>query len=133
VRQPRHPTVRVLMVSTFGALTDLGTGQSGAAPDSHCSLSGAPSGAALTLRALYAHCSRSLFTFVDDRWRNRRCSAWHTGQSVATPDSLVNYSGVALQKPEAEQFRVDLPGTPDSPVRQTRAAFGWFCSFLFEP
>jgi hypothetical protein len=45
----------------------------------------------------------------------------------------VNYSGVALQKPEAEQFRVDLPGTPDSPVRQTRAAFGWFCSFLFEP
>jgi hypothetical protein len=50
-----------------------------------------------------------------------------------TPDNLVNYSGVALQKPEAEQFRVDLPGAPDSPVRQTRAAFGWFCSFLFEP
>jgi hypothetical protein len=24
-------------------------------------------------------------------------------------------------------------GTPNSPVRQTRAAFGWFCSFLFEP
>jgi hypothetical protein len=24
-------------------------------------------------------------------------------------------------------------GTPDSLVRQTRAAFGWFCSFLFEP
>jgi hypothetical protein len=24
-------------------------------------------------------------------------------------------------------------GTPDSPVRQTRVAFGWFCSFLFEP
>jgi hypothetical protein len=52
----------------------------------------------------------------------------------------VNYSGVALQKPEAEQFRVDLPGapdtvrgTPDSPMRQTRAAIGWFCSFLFEP
>jgi hypothetical protein len=44
----------------------------------------------------------------------------------------VNYSGVALQKPEAEQFGVDLPGAPDSPVRQTRAAFGWFCSFLFE-
>jgi hypothetical protein len=26
----------------------------------------------------------------------------------------VNYSGVALQKPEAEQFRVDLPGAPDT-------------------
>jgi hypothetical protein len=28
----------------------------------------------------------------------------------------VKYSGVALPKPEAEQFRVDLPGAPDSPV-----------------
>jgi hypothetical protein len=26
----------------------------------------------------------------------------------------VNYSGVASQKPEAEQFRVDLPGAPDT-------------------
>jgi hypothetical protein len=26
----------------------------------------------------------------------------------------VNYSGVALQKPEAEQVRVDLPGAPDT-------------------
>jgi hypothetical protein len=48
VRQPRHPTVRVLMVSTVGALASCGTGQSGAAPHSHCSLSGAPSAAALT-------------------------------------------------------------------------------------
>jgi hypothetical protein len=31
-----------------------------------------------------------------------------------TPDSPVNYSGVALQKPEAEQFRVDLLGAPDT-------------------
>jgi hypothetical protein len=96
VRQPRHPTVRVLTVSTVGALTDWGTGQSGAAPDSHCSLSGAPYGAALTLSALSAHCSRSLFTFADDRWCSSYCSAWHTGQFGATPDSPVNYSGVAL-------------------------------------
>jgi hypothetical protein len=65
---------------------------------------------ALTLRALSAHYS----PFVDDRWRSSRCSAWHTGQSCATPDSPVNYSGVALQKPEAEQFRVDLSGAPDT-------------------
>jgi hypothetical protein len=58
VRQPRHPTVRVLTVSTVGALTSWGTGQSGAAPDNHCSLSGAPSGAALNLHELSAHCSR---------------------------------------------------------------------------
>jgi hypothetical protein len=42
-----------------------------------------------------------------------RCSAWHTGQSGATPDSP-SYSGVASQIPEAEQFRVDFPGAPDS-------------------
>jgi hypothetical protein len=60
MRQPRHPTIRVLTVSTVGALTSWGTGQSGAAPDRHYSLSGAPSGAALTLRELSAHCSRSL-------------------------------------------------------------------------
>jgi hypothetical protein len=114
VRQPRHPTVRVLTVSTVGALTAGTTRQSGGAPDSHCSLSGAPSGAALTLRALSAHCPRSLFTFADDRWRSSRCSAWHTRESGATPDSPVNYSRVALQKPEAEQFRVDLPGAPDT-------------------
>jgi hypothetical protein len=48
VRQPRHPTVRVLTVSTVGALSSCGTGQSGAALDMHCSLSGAPLAAALT-------------------------------------------------------------------------------------
>jgi hypothetical protein len=57
VHQPRHPTVRVLAVLTVGALTSWGTGQSGAASDKHCSLSGAPSGvcsdSARTVRALF--------------------------------------------------------------------------------
>jgi hypothetical protein len=57
VRRPRHPTVRVLTVSNVRALNAWATRQSGAAPDSHCSLSGAPSGAALTLRELSTHCS----------------------------------------------------------------------------
>jgi hypothetical protein len=48
VRQPRHLTVRVLTVLIVGALSSCGTGQSGAAPDMHCSPSGAPSKAALT-------------------------------------------------------------------------------------
>jgi hypothetical protein len=48
VRQPRHPTVRVLADSTVGALSSGGTGQSGATTDRYCSLSGAPSAAALT-------------------------------------------------------------------------------------
>jgi hypothetical protein len=49
-----------------------------------------------------------------------------------TPDSPVNYCGVAPQIAEAEQFRVILPGAPDSPVRQTRAAFGFFLNTFFE-
>jgi hypothetical protein len=56
VRQPRHPTVRVLTVSTVGALSSCDIGQSGAAPDRYCALSGAPLAAALnsarTVRAL---------------------------------------------------------------------------------
>jgi hypothetical protein len=59
---------------------------------------------------------------------------------AGTPDSPVNYSGVAPQIPEGGKFGVDLPGartlsggTPDSPVRQTRAAFGCLLLFLFEP
>jgi hypothetical protein len=67
VRQPRHPTIRVLTVSTVGALTSWGTEQFGAAPDRHCSLSSAPFGAALTLRELSAHCSRLQATIGVDR------------------------------------------------------------------
>jgi hypothetical protein len=52
VRQPRHPTVRVRAQSTVGALSSSGTGQSGAAPDRYCSLSGVPLTAALLCRAL---------------------------------------------------------------------------------
>jgi hypothetical protein len=48
MRQPRHPTVRVLTIPTVGALTSWGTGQSGAAPDSYCSVSGAPLAPTLT-------------------------------------------------------------------------------------
>ena len=48
MRQPRHLTVRVLTVSTDGALTSCRTEQSGAAPDRYCALSGAPLAPALT-------------------------------------------------------------------------------------
>jgi hypothetical protein len=42
-----------------------------------------------------------------------------------TPDSLVNYSGVPLDFPKGEEFGLKSPGAPDSPVRQTRVAFGY--------
>jgi hypothetical protein len=53
VRQPRHSTVRVLAVSTVRAFSSCGTGQSSAAPERYCSLSGAPLTAALLCRALF--------------------------------------------------------------------------------
>jgi hypothetical protein len=87
VRQPRHPTVRVLTVSTVGALTAWSTGQSDAAPDSHCSMSGAPSGAALTLRELSAHCSRCRRPLESIVALGSRCS-------VVPPDSPVTHRTV---------------------------------------
>jgi hypothetical protein len=65
----------------------------------------------LALLCLYARCPRTVHV---------HCSLLQTTVGavavalVGTPDSPVNYSGVALQKPEAEQFRVDLPGAPDT-------------------
>jgi hypothetical protein len=85
--QPCHPTVRVLTVSTIGALTSWGTEQSGAAPDRSCSLSGAPSGAALTLRELSAHCSRCRRSLESTVALASRCSA-------GTPDSPVPHQTV---------------------------------------
>jgi hypothetical protein len=129
VRHPRHPTVRVLMVSIVGALTAWVTGQSGDASDMHCSLSGAPSSAALTLRELSAHCS----AFAGVRWSRplhwSRCSA-------GTPDSPVNYSGAAVQKPEGEEFSMYGPwGTGHCPVahRTIQCARLGFSSVSFAP
>jgi hypothetical protein len=87
VRQPRHPTISVLTVSTVGALTSWGTGQSEAALDRHYSLSGAPSGAALTLRELSAYCSRCRRPLESIVALLSRCFA-------GTPDSLVAHRTV---------------------------------------
>jgi hypothetical protein len=129
VRQPRHPIVRVLTVSTVGALTSWATGQSGAAPDSHYSLSGAPSGAcsdsARTVHTLFSCQS----TVGVDRCASGRCSA-------GTPDSPVNYSGTRPQKPEGEEFEVDPPwctGTCPVAHRAVWCARPWFTSVSFAP
>jgi hypothetical protein len=41
-----------------------------------------------------------------DRCVGSRCSAWRTRQFGGTPDSPMNYSGVALKKPEGKEFAV---------------------------
>jgi hypothetical protein len=63
-------------------MTGGATGQSGGALDNQCSLSGAPSGAALTLRALSVHCS------VVSRPLNSTV-ALATVAPLGTPGSLV--------------------------------------------
>jgi hypothetical protein len=63
---------------------------------------------------------------VDHCVRSSRCSA-------GTPDSPVNYSGVASHFPKGSEFSVKFPGAPDSPVRQTRVPLGCLLLSLFEP
>jgi hypothetical protein len=63
--------------------------------------------AALTLRDLSAHCSFCRRLLEPTVVLPSRCSA-------DTSDSLVNYSGVALLKPEGGKFRVYGPGAPDT-------------------
>jgi hypothetical protein len=118
-------------VLTVGASDRWATGQFGGAPNSHYSLSGAPSGVALTSARAGAHCSLLLYCC-------RRPLALGVVAPLGARDSLVNYSGAASQIPEGGKFRLELPGAPDtvrwctkqsdgapdSPVRQTRAAFG---------
>jgi hypothetical protein len=61
----------------------------------------------LWLRTRSSHCS--LFTFAEDHWRASRCSLWHTGQSGATPDSPVNYSGEHFPETRSWGVRSDSP------------------------
>jgi hypothetical protein len=76
-----------------------GTGQSGATPDRHCSLSGAPLAPALTSVANCSSCQGTVQSTV----------ALIAVAPLGAPDSPVNYSGVRLEKPEGEEFEVDPP------------------------
>jgi hypothetical protein len=130
------------------------TGQSGAPPGSHCSMSGAdllPFLAQLTVGSLGWLAHRTL----SGAHRTVRCpqptvgvghasrpdcaadrcagGCWLTGQSGALPDSPVNYSRTPPQFPESGLAHRTLSGAPpDSPVCQTALSLG--CSsqvFLF--
>jgi hypothetical protein len=78
------------------------TGQSGAAPDKHCSLSGAPSGGCSDS----SRTIRALFTLESTVALASRCSA-------GALDSPVNYSGARPQKPEGEELESIARGAPD--------------------
>jgi hypothetical protein len=104
---PVPATSPICWGSTVGALISGATGQSGGAPNSHCSLSGAPSAPALTLRVLFAHYSRTVHFC-------RRPLALLVVAPLGTPDSSMNYSGVAPQIPEASELELIHPGAPDT-------------------
>jgi hypothetical protein len=131
VRQPRHPTVRVRPLE-FWQLRP---------PDSlvvhrtvtiHCPVR------LLALLWLYACCPCTVHV---------HCSLLQTTVGVVavaphgTPDSPVLHRTVRwiiaewlFQKTWSWAVQSWSPWcTGHCPVAQTRAAFGWFCSFLFEP
>jgi hypothetical protein len=83
-------------------------------PDSHCSLSGAPSGAALTLHELSAHYSLFRRPLESTVALGSRCSA-------GTPDSPVTHQTVrwiiaerGLRNPKVKSLKSILPGAPDT-------------------
>jgi hypothetical protein len=129
VRQPRHPTVRVLTISTVGALTSRG----------HRTVRCRTGHALFTIRCAFWRCSDSAHCS-----RCRRPLEWTVALvsrcSAGTPDSPVDHSGAALQKPEGEEFESIAPGAPDT-VRwhtgQSGAPDQGFLRFLlllsFEP
>jgi hypothetical protein len=120
------------------------TGQSGAPPDNHCSMSGADllpfqaqptvgtsgwlahqtlSGAHRTVRCPLptvgaGHASPA--NLAADRCAGGH---WLTGQSGAPSDSPVNYSCTPPKTPESSQFAGSQPGAPDT-VRCTTGQSG---------
>jgi hypothetical protein len=106
------------------------TGQSGAPPDSHCSMSDAdllPNLAQPTVATPGWLAHRTLSgahqkvrcpqpTVGAGHASPAECAAdrWLTGQSGAPPDSPVNYSRTPLSSPESGRFTLDSSSAPDT-------------------
>jgi hypothetical protein len=107
------------------------TGQSGAPPDSHCSMSGMdllPNLAQMTVAAPHTGQSGAhrtvrcpLPTVGAGHSSPADCAAdrcaggrWLTRQSGAPPDSPMNYSRTPPNIPESGQFAGSQPGAPDT-------------------
>jgi hypothetical protein len=110
------------------------TGQSGAPPDSHYSMSGAdllPNLAQMTVAASWQLAHRTvrcpLPTVGVGHASPADCAAdrcaggcWLTGQSGTPPDSPVNYSRTPPNSPESGLFTGVQPGAPDTVRCTTR-------------
>jgi hypothetical protein len=91
----------------------------------HRTLSGAPSGACSDSARAITHCSLLLL---------QTTVGAVAVTPLGTPDSPVNYSGVAPRKPEAIKLELIHPGAPDT-VRCARPGQPSivFCSFYLNP
>jgi hypothetical protein len=63
------------------ALSSSGTGQSGAAPDRHCAVSGAPLTGSSDSTRTVLQCSSDSLAFAVDRCAKESLLRWCTGQS----------------------------------------------------
>jgi hypothetical protein len=123
-------------ILTVGASVFWATGQSGGAPDRSCRLSGAPSGACLTSARTVAHLMVLQGTVGAEvvvaplAHRTVWCATGHCPVLHRTVRWIIVERLPRI--PEGEQFGVGVPGAPDSPVRQTRAHFGWLLLSIFE-
>jgi hypothetical protein len=137
VRQPRHPTVRVRLLELWhvGPLDSLVVHWTGTVYCPVCLLE-----SALTLHALSTHCSCTVHFCrwplallavaphgTTDSPVLHRTFRWIIAEWLSKNPKLSSSEWISLV------HRTLSDGTPDSLVRQTRSAFGWFCSFLFEP
>jgi hypothetical protein len=75
------------------------------------------------------------YSGADSRsWRvQSRSPLGHQTLSGGAPDSLVNYSEAPLRILKGEEFSLEFPGAPDSPVRQTRVPSVIPCSLCLNP
>jgi hypothetical protein len=90
-------------------------------PVPHQTLSGAPLTSALTSGV---HYSRTVHASESTVARVSRCSA-------GAPDSLVNYSGVRLEKPKSGWFELYGPGAPDTVRWHTRQSGAPFLNTIW--
>jgi hypothetical protein len=116
-------------IPTVGASVFWATGQSGGAPDRSCRLSGVPSGASLTSARTVAHWMQLQVTVgaeVAIAPLAHRTVRW------IIAECLPEFPKVSSSELESLVHRTLSGGAPDSPVRQTRAHFGWPLLSLFE-